>query len=166
MSKIGFVFDCNRKVQCHKDDEMLTVDGECLTSSEIHEWCNRKYLDTTFQTKPAFTAHGTVECECSNELFAYWPLDGKCHEVYKQGPCKEGQMLVFSGGARLRRSNGLECVLNPCENAEEVPWTTRNSTTCHGLCKFFSDMYIILLSSNNPIDNVFFISLFIMNYHT
>jgi hypothetical protein len=119
-------------VQCHKEDEMLTTDGECLTSSAIHRWCDKKHPSSSVE--PALTAHGTVACECKDLLSAYWPVDGECYQVFTRGPCKDGFLLVYSGSnsTRLMRTNGLECVLNPCNMTEDaVPWRVGFSSGCY-----------------------------------
>ncbi|XP_070494069.1 uncharacterized protein [Chironomus tepperi] len=62
-------------------------------------------------------------CDCKPG-FLFFPGDARCYEAYKQGPCKNGEILVLS-----KSNKSPKCITNQCIRDGDVYYKKQ----CHSL---------------------------------
>lgn len=62
-------------------------------------------------------------CDCMPR-FLYFPLNGTCHEAYRQGPCPAEHHVILPEGESVPK-----CVKNPCLDDSLVSY----NNTCYAL---------------------------------
>ena len=73
---------------------------------------NEEELKCEATKEAAVSLEGHVGCECIDGKVEW--SDGKCYSLYHQGPCKEGEYLIFF------KNNTLKCVPNNCKQENWV----------------------------------------------
>lgn len=76
---------CQPQPECLKRpcpyNQMLQKTGQC------------EKLDCGEERVLMYNSFGIAECLCRYDS---WEIEGECHELFRQGPCQEGQILTLS----------------------------------------------------------------------
>ncbi|CAG0892175.1 unnamed protein product [Cyprideis torosa] len=124
---------------CPSEDYLL-LNGRCYERSDHSGCTNGGFLDINYETlqpdcvdvltKTAGrysrlrcpsgyrrNKYGLGECRCASGFILWEPLN-ECFEVFRRGPCEEGEILILSSLLPEFEESQLACEVNPCPSED------------------------------------------------